>query len=62
MTIEPIGDIGDVTLAEVVQQADFSVAQMLARRDFPARAIEREAQVTESTAQNYERRQRPRLY
>jgi len=54
MTIETIGDIADVSLS-ALQTADDSRAQMLAAVGHPAGVIEREANVTASQAQMYER-------
>lgn len=51
MTIEPIGDIADVSLTSADPAADLSRAQMLAQAGHPPETIEREAGVSVSVAQ-----------
>lgn len=60
MTLEPIGDIADVSLTEQAKVADFSRAQILARVGHPESTIKRESSVSASVAQMYERRQETR--
>ena len=60
MTLEPIGDIADVSLAEQTVAKKPDRAQMLARVGHPAGTIRRESSVSASVAQMNERRQETR--
>jgi len=57
MTLEPIGDIADVSLSEQVVQQDPNQAQMLARVGHPAGTIQSESSVSASQAQMLARRE-----
>lgn len=55
MTLEPIGDIADVS--STADTADNSQAQMLARRGHPHGRLVRESNVSDSVGQYYVRRE-----
>lgn len=62
MTLEPIGDIANVSLTEQEVVADPSRAQMLARVGHPTGTVMSESKVSTSVAQANTRRQRRTRY